>query len=373
MSDLFKVGIFFILILIAFDAIADSAKVRKIIKQKKLILINAGKDDGLKKGEKVCFYKKPKAKKKVACGKVKRLKPTKALVKVKKPKKIKKGFTAKYNIKRKRKAPKEPKKQHPSEPAIMAPQQDLVVEPSRDYENVSSSFDFAARGLWLPYIAPLTPASYNLLTYDGAHTTQGGSLWKSEGLYSEGQNSSIFLSFGGELELKDIGIRFGIHYKAYQTYAAESDYDISQPNLYLFSSLIADALGFYADYAFYFSEFSVGLGVDIDSTTLTLVATRFDDNGVEPIEDIYGIEGSTNILSLRVPVRWDPYFDPVGLSMGLNFMIPLTALGTQVTVVHADTTNGSKVLSVEDDAIEALNLGTGSIALEFVIGAFIGF
>ena len=362
MNDLLKVCIFFITILYAFDASAETAKVRRIIKKKKLVLINAGKKDGLKKGSKVCFYKK---KKKIACGKVKRIKPTKALIKVKKPKKIKKGFLAKFKPKKKRRRNYDSKK---------APTETIVeyLIPEDEYEN--SKYEFALRALYLPYVAPFTPASYNLLTYDGAHSPQGGeTLWKSEGLYSEGQNSSIFLSGGAELDLRNLGLRFGFHYKQYQTYAAESDYDAEQTNLYIFSTLSAEAMGGYIEYAFHFTSFSLGLGLDFDATTLYLLATRLDDNLAVPDEDIFELTGSTNIVSLRLPIRWDPYFVPVGLTMGLNVMIPLAALGTELTVYQNDQVNGGKVLSVEDDLINSLLFDKSSFALEFALGVYVGF
>ncbi|NRA46178.1 MAG: hypothetical protein HRU09_14590 [Oligoflexales bacterium] len=362
MSSLLKVCIFFFTILIAFDAKADTAKVRKIIKKKKLILINAGKDDGLKKGSKVCFYKK---KKKVACGKVKRIKSTKALVKVKKPKKIKKGFAAKYKFKKKRKRNTDP---------IKIPNEKPEEESMPEDEYANSMYEFAFRALYLPYIAPLTPASYNLLSYDGAATPNPGeTLWKSDGLYSEGKNSSIFLSGGAELDLRQLGLRFGLHYKQYQTYAAESDYDINQTNLYMFSTLSAEAMGGYIEYAFHMNSFSLGIGLDLDATIISLIANRLDDNEQQPEETIYELEGASNIVSLRLPIRWDPYFVPVGLSMGLNLMIPLAALGTELTVFQADEVNGGKVVSVEDDLVAALNFDKGTVALEFAVGVFVGF
>ena len=363
MNDLSKIGIFLITVLIAWDAHADTARVRKIIKKKKLVLINAGKDDGLRTGSKVCFYKDNK---KVGCGKVKRIRPTKALIKVKKLKRIKKGFIARYKSNKKKQRfdryRERPRKEYYSQPRYLEDQIEV------------SDYDYAIRALYLPYIAPLTPATYNLLSYDGAHTEQGGeSLWRSEGLYSEGQNSSIFLSAGGEFELRNIGIRLGVHYKSYQPFRAESDFDASQPNIYMFTTLSAEALGGYLEYAFSFSSFSFGLGLDIDATTLSFTATQMDDNFSIPEQDIYILDGSTNIISLRIPIRWDPFFIPVGLSMGLNLMIPLAAVGTELVFSHNDTLNGGKVFNVEEDIFNSLNFDKNTFALEFVAGAYIGF
>ncbi|MFK7823811.1 MAG: hypothetical protein AB8G05_06635 [Oligoflexales bacterium] len=363
MNDLLKVGIYFTAILIAIDAFANTARVKRILTKKKLVLINAGREDGLKTGSKICFYR---GSKKIACGQVNRIRPKKALIKVKKIKKIKQGYLAKFKLKMKKKRYNKSSRNYRTE----------SVSRSRysNQETGKSNYDYAFRALYLPYIAPLTPASYNLLTYDGAHTERGGeSLWRSEGLYSEGQNSSIFLSGGAEFELRNLGIRLGAHYKSYQTFRAESDYDATQPNIYMFTSLSAEAMGGYLEYAFRFSSFSFGLGVDIDATTLSLVGTRLDDYLEIPDEDIYILDGSTNIVSLRIPIRWDPYFDPVGLSIGLNVMIPLTALGTEQTLYQNDLTNGGKVLNVEDDVLTSLKFDKGTIALEFAVGAYVGF
>lgn len=324
-------------------------------KSNKTVGINGGISQGFTKGKKVCFFR---SKKKVACGKVIKTKQNKAIVKVnKRIGKVKKGFRA--------------------ELASEAPQKKGSAKkdplPKSSYKG---PYSYAIRGLWLPYPTASTPATYQLITYNGRNSQSGESLWVSETPYSGGEGAAIMGSFGGEVELAEWSLRAGFRYKQFTSYPTDSDYDPSNNSIFLKSELSASAIGFFFDYYWMFSGFSVGLGLDFDITTVTMIATQEDDNGQVEQTELYNLSGSATILSLRIPTRYDLFIDPIGITGGLNLLVPLTALSSEVSAEVNDSKNGSKNPNPDDpsqDVISALALGAGGLSIELVIGAFIAF
>lgn len=352
---MFRLAFCLLVIFLPVSSPAFAAKVKMVKKSNKTIGISGGAKQGFTKGQKVCFFK---AKKKVACGKVIKTKPNKAIVKVKKRfGKIKKGFRA--------------------ELASSATQKkDGAKNPAAKESTFKGPYSYAVRGLWLPYPTAATPATYQLITYNGRNSQSGESMWVSDTPYSGGEGAAIMGSFGGEVELAEWSLRAGFRYKQFTSYPTDSDYDPSNNSIFLKSELSASAVGFFFDYYWMFSGFSAGLGLDFDITSVTLIATQQDDNGQAEQTELYNLSGSATILSLRIPARYDLFFDPVGITAGLNLMVPLTALSSEVTAEVNDSKNGSKNPNQDDpsqDIITALALGPGGLSIELVIGAFIAF
>ena len=76
--------LFLPLLIFGITSLSFGGEVTKVSKKKKSVYINLGSKDGLKKGEKVCFFKQDDEEKKVGCGKVRKVKKSKAIIKVKK-------------------------------------------------------------------------------------------------------------------------------------------------------------------------------------------------------------------------------------------------------------------------------------------------
>lgn len=316
---------------------ASAAVVTKVSPKKKLVMIDEGTNTGFTKGVKVCFFAEDK---KIACGKVSKSKKTTAMVKVsKRIKLVKQGQTASL---------------------------DTGLGASSSSSTGTSST--ALRFLYLPYFLPLTPATYNIVTYQGALSEQDASLWNIVSPY----DTMTLFSFGLEFEFSSL--RLGAHYKAYTGYPVETDYDPQNSNLYTSSLLDATAMGGYVDYVLWRAgDFTLATGLDADMTTVSLITTRKDDNATEEEIELYKVSASSTILSLRLPLRYEPNFAGMGLTFGVNLMLPLTSLGDSASATVNDPTNATKNADPEADVLTAIGLTSASLALEAVLGLAINF
>ena len=119
---------------------------------------------------------------------------------------------------------------------------------------------------------------------------------------------------------------------------------------------------------------ALSLGVATLANT-SLPEEVFDDFETEEELTLYSATGSAMILSVRAPIRYDLYFKKMslGITVGLDLMIPLAAMGAAVTADFEDPSNGSKNEDPATDLSTQLALGANTIALPLVLGAYYTF
>ena len=328
--------VLYLLLLQAVSTHAQAGSVLKVSKKKGLVQFDTDGDKQFRKGTKVCIWGENE--KKIACGKVRSVKGEKAVVRIKRKaaRKIKKGFSV--NILAKSMQPE-------------APGHSIIV-----------------RGFWVGGITP--QVTYNKLAYlppeDG---TTPASLWESSGAAS-----GLVAAFGLELELPSFSAAAGFRFRSYQPVEFTTDYVKPADNFAVTGTQTGSSIGLYLDYYYLaLGGLAFGVGLDIDMNTVTLTATKKDDSGEVADAEIASVSSSLTAISLRAPVRYDLEFGGLGLSAGLNLILPLSGSATTTATV-TDSDNGDK-LSGDPSTDLATQLGheTNSLAIEIVFGAYLGF
>lgn len=330
---IFGVVVFFV----NYTFCVQAATIKSLSRRKKLILINEGRLSGFIKGKKVCVFNSGKQ---VACGVVTRAKKSAAQVKINRDfLKVKKGFEVRL---------KEASK---------------VFEPE---------FRSAIRLAALPVMIG-APADFQLIAYSGNSNQDSlDSLWDSSDGYTSSGSSLISFSFGVEFEQKYWQVRSGLHMKEYQSFKRVNDYDLSLPRIFLQTNQQASAVGGYVDYFFPLLEgLDVGIGLDLDQTTLKFSGDVMDDSDTSYLENAFSLESRGIVTSLRIPLRYNSYLNPIGTTVGITPLIPLALVGTSTSASANDTANGNLVPSVEDDLVNSLDFRAASFALEVVVGLYL--
>lgn len=331
---------------------AYAAKVKKVIKAKKRVLIDMGKDDGITKGTRICFFKKNK-KRKATCGKVIKAWGNKAYVKVKRVTKVKKGMQA--AIAKKGKMKKRGKKM------MMA-----------KAENSSL--------LKVNYIMSLATASaYNNLSYVyDANNGTFSSLWEPV----TAANAAL-LGFGADYEMP-LGadtLALGVKYKLYTSAQGKAGSFITsdfgpQATRFILVSQQASSVGAFADYLYLNFPLSknlmikVGNGLDLDIATMTLTADEQDDNDGSINNRIYEVESTATTISLRTVANAYIKFGSFGLGGGVNLMIPLTTSLKQTAASNNQYANQLDGVSPEEDVLKLIDHRKNTFGLEFIFSAF---
>lgn len=338
-----------------------AAKVVKVNKKKKSVYISEGSSSGFTKGSKVCFYKK---RKKITCGKVKKSRPNKAIVIVKKKiSSIKKGLIAKTKG---------------SSASSISKMSSRKKSSKKRKKKKKGKYSYSIRGYWAAYFVPMTQANYNKLSYDGPNASAKSppSLWKSEGSATDPEltfdPNNMVGSGGAEIHLASSGIRLGAHYKQYRTFLITSDFDADAQN-FMETIQSGTATGVYFDYELYSnSKLSLALGLDYEISTVTLQGSQKNDLDASVDNPYFDLQSTNSIISLRLPIRYDVLLLPLGLSVGMNFLIPVSNTGEALSAsTLVDPEASSNVTNLEEDFSTALQHTNSSIAIETIIGLFI--
>ena len=307
-----------------------AASVTDLKKKRKIVVIDEGSANGFEKGLKVCFFRnmdKPKA----ACGRVVKVAKKKSFIRThRRFSKVKRGYYAQIKQGTNSKAT-ETRLNSINEGSIATNDsysKDLSkLNPKEATENFKVH-NYKLGFLFLPNIAGETPATYNLLKYNGALQQEGGSLWTNKGKYSSIASDSIVNSFGLEVEFIDLQLSIGGRYKSFNNYEISSDYSLVDVNLHVNSSSSASAVGLYFVYGFSLSNhLSLSFGLDIDRTTVSLDAYRYDDLSSEK-HNILSAKANNSILSARMQSQYEQYYDPIGFHIGANFILPITSISS---------------------------------------------
>ncbi len=327
-----------------------SATVTSIKPDKKQVIIDEGKENEIKKGEKVCFFNKKN--KKVACGKISKVKKGSSIATVKKHlDKVEEGFTAK-------------------------------IDGHGEGDKSSKSgggrdpYTFALR-FYFP-ISLLSSTTHKEIFYDppsrqATVPPSVDTLWSAD----PHPTSPLFLlAFGGEAEYAPLKLRLGFRYKQYSPILLEGDYLPSGPS-YTQTSITGSAIGGYLDFFFLkFSIVKIGVGLDADISGLTLATVKIDETGAE--QPLISASSKATVFSLRIPICINvPLFSKIGITLGLTPSIPLMASASPLTLTAEldDAANAAK-LSSQDPALDlqtSLAHTKNSFGLEVISGIYFGF
>ena len=356
------------------NQIALAAKVRAISKKRSMVKVNAGVNKGYFKGAKVCIYRK---KKKVACGKVIKVKPTSSFVKVSKKrlKRIKKGMRVRLRSKARRKAT------------------EMVEEgigKGKEAMAQSSSGTDHRTNLKLNYFATiLAPAVYEKITYaapeidtaTNQEVTSVDTLWQWQ---SDSTASLSILGFGAESEFgigKSMAISVGLRLRFYRDFISPADYNKTVPEQFVETEISAQAFGLYSDFTFLDIAMSESLfwrlssGLDIDMSTVKLTATQKDDDSSDTTE-IASTESKLTVLSLRLGTNFNfMVLEPIGIVFGTNLLIPITTFSASASTENNDPNATSKLSGGDGqaDLDAALDHRKAGFGAEVVLGAYFAF
>lgn len=335
------------LIIALWSSAAMAATVKKINKTKGIVLIDAGKSAGLARGDRICFFSKNK--RKAACGKIVKIKTKRSIVRVSKRrvKRIKPGFRALKSKHARRMA----KKRTVKKPITKAkPQDDIGI---------------AA----LVHFLPLSPAVYNNISYL-IPSASSQSLWETDS--ENDQVTRFFGSVGGEISILPWHLVIGGRYSAYKGSIILSDVDPSNKNLFMETDISAFAIGGYIDF-FFFRRWGLGLGVglDVDVSSVDLKAIRNDDTGTIPPEQLYTLDSTLTVFSIRIPVTYTYLFHGFGAIAGVIPIIPVYSPSpSESPTVPDPSASPGQVANLNEalDLEQSLDHRASSFALDIIVG-----
>jgi len=325
--------IFISLLLIA-DYNLYASEVIKRRKKRKVAVINQGSDDGLSKGDKICFYSSKGGK--VACGKIRRIKKNKSFVKVNKKRfrKVRVGMTASAEG--------------------------------------SASLKFNIKGGYLLTVA--APSTYEKLAFvppDGQVETVWSSL---------STNTDNYVGGWGEIEIpiSGFGLALGGRMKIYGTFKYDSDYKTAQESsneFVTFEQSISN-LGFWL--MLNFAQINIGPiisfygGLDIDNQTISLSISQNSDEGDS--FSIFSGQSNLTVISLAAATQLEMDLGTIGLFATPKILLPISSSGGALSgdeIVDTEITNA--ISNPNEDLQTALNHIPSSFAFEVLIGTKINF
>ncbi|MFK7873142.1 MAG: hypothetical protein AB8C84_08215 [Oligoflexales bacterium] len=357
----------------SYAAVNDDAvvEITKIEKKQRLVYLKVDLMDGYEKGKRVCFFKKTnelslksqkkKKKRKKKNGKKKRKKKRK---KKKKEKRIACGTIVKVDLKKNTVRVKVGKKK------IKKVKKNMIARLKGAGRAGALAYDHGLKFYWLPYAA--STVSYNRLVY----TIPSGTETARENLWDIQGNTSQGLVGGGfEYVMMSWNLGFGAKFKQDLEWVSETDYDRADKTQYVSHLQSSTAVGGWLVYYLMNNDFKLGLGVDYESATATLKSIWTNDT--KSFETtLYEITSPLSVVSLRVPMQYDIYVDPLGISIGVHGIVPLSVSGSpsvSVSDLNGSNTSIYSGSDVEADIIESLAHKKSSFGVDIVLGIFFGF
>lgn len=324
----------------------QGATIKKINRKKSLVLIDAGKKDGLSKGIWVCFYEMDT---KVGCGKVLKVGARKAFVKTSKKTVVK----LKKNME-----------------VIIREPRSKISDRSKTGGAKSNINVFSSIGK--------TPSHYDKLAYREipAGSSAQGSLWEKTGDSTKCIGSStakllcltsIGIEFQGALS-KSSAFAVGARYKIPNSYEADSWYTSAETE-YVVVSQKYSAFGLWVDYHYWFTRMgplsmSVGSGLDVEMSTVAFNAKKVNETNSAETE-LASYSSKLTIVSLRaLLLNFTLPINPFGLGMGLDLVVPLLASGASKDATINDS-HAATLADAETDLKDSLNHKKASFSYGF--------
>ena len=327
-----------------------ASTVTKVDSAKGGVYIDEGISSGIDKDSTVCFYDADDAE--IGCGKVVKAKKTKAVVKIKKKKilqKIEAGTTARLMEGEGGESEKKADKGAKGKKSAM-----------RHRRNFKAM-----------YVLGMVPAPYKKLSYD-ADPKEAKFDWKDNG------STALNISGAGaefEFAAGSVSIALGGRFRYFFDFISTADYGQGQrAAVYVELKESGSSFGTWLDVHFLeaamgkTSFFKMGLGLDYDASTVTLLATQKDDDKKIQDTEIINATSKASIIGIRIPLNLSFFFDPVGINLGIIPIVPVS--GTSVLSAtfagQADETQSEKLKL-------ALAHQKASFAADITLGLFAAF
>lgn len=342
-----------------------SSKITKILAKKRILIIDFGKNEGVKKGSKICVFD-DKIGKKIICGKAIKVKKNKSYVRVKSIQKLKKGMQVGLS----KTTSKTSSKKKKFKKTKISKKTSFLEKPS----------------LFKIYylLTPIAVSTFNNLKYIYEPSNNGQtytSLWNPVSV----ANSS-FVGVGGDYE-KPMGNHYfalGLKYKLYTSPQFKfgsyiyADYGDDKNN-YVYIEQTASAIDFYADYLylnFMLSKnliFKFGNGLDYNISSVKLAATNLNDQDPTINNKIYSGTSTLNTISLRTVANFYLMFGRFGLGAGGTLLIPISASLKQSFETNDQYENTLSSGTAKEDVTKSLNHKKNGFGLEINFSTFIAF
>lgn len=319
---------------------AFSASVKKKSTKRRLVIIDEGSNDSVEKGSKVCFYNK--SDKKVACGRVVKVRSSSSYVKLGKKsiRRVRTGYEARL----------------PSASSMAADSGSFM---SKSSDGHAGKWSFSAG-----YIFTLIPS-----TQFNPPSRAADNTWVATELGLADKTTAI--GFGGEVTYKlspSMAIAVGGRFKSLDLRSSQSDYENSR-DPYVLSETKGSQIGGWGDFYFYklnlFSSLiaNIGVGADVDMSSIdfqSIVLAEENTSAIPAEPNLVVGNASTIVLSARFPVA---------ISYQLSKTLSLTSKFTLMFAVAEfgqafDITDGSEGESTAENYAEAFDLGPAGLAFE---------
>ena len=336
-----------VLALFLISSRAFSAEVIKINEKKGTIIINEGSSTGFSNGKHVCFFNGTK---KIACGQIAKAASAKALVKI--------PLASASKI-------------HTGYSVVMQDSGATVAANEAEGYNLQVAFKV--------HYLPTAPSSYNNLKYQ-APTSKSTTLWALEKKSSSLTNPP---AFGFEFELVKIGLLAGFRFGLFPSSSSSTRYDNSNSNLTITTKFKGTDVAFYVDWIFFKKwNLSVGAGLDIDTSSLTMTGTQTNSQDTDISNQLFAANSSLTVFSLRIPISYEYAIRSFGLSVGIVPILPLYATGpTQsittptspidLTLQSSGSVSPTTVVPDQDkDLSNAIDHKKSGLAYDLTVGLF---
>ena len=331
-----------------------ASTVTKVDAAKGGVYIDEGQSSGIDKDSTVCFYDGDDAE--IGCGKVVKAKKTKAVVKIKKKKilqKIEAGTTARL----------------------------MEGEGGESSGGSDKKSDKGAKGkkstmrhrrnFKAMYVLGMVPAPYKKLSYD-ADPKVAKYDWKDNG------STALNISGAGaefEFATGPVSIALGGRFRYFFDFISTADYGQGQrAAVYVELKESGSSFGTWLDVHFLeaamgkTSFFKMGLGIDYDASTVTLLATQKDDDKKILDTEIINATSKASIIGIRIPLNLSFFFDPVGINLGIIPIVPVSG-----TSVLSATFAGQPDDTQSEKLKLALAHQKASFAADITLGLFAAF
>jgi hypothetical protein len=339
-----------IILLFLGTSLGYGATVKKVNSKKGLVLLDVGADETLETETEICVYNEND--KKIDCGTITKIKGKTATVKMKSKKKLKK-----------------------IKPDMAARPPDSDGSDGAEGGSSKSASGKMPMGVLGRYIYTIAaPSTFKKNGYVVPTSKTPSTLWKDEGAVSD---SALGFSLAFAIPVSKYSIIPGLRFRSLASVEVLSDYASDRRDPYVSTLTTASNLGLFADFQFLrmplgstasIAFFSMSSGLDIDASTVTFKAEKRDDTGATPTTPLASATSKLTVLSLRVSGGLDILFEKfIGLSSGLNVLLPLTAFGASFSSQMED----SEKRGVEDpqtDLKNAVGHKKSGFGAEFYLG-----
>ncbi|MBC7660264.1 MAG: hypothetical protein H7249_11210 [Chitinophagaceae bacterium] len=315
-------------------SLAEAATVQKIKLEKKIVIIDEGKNTGFSKKKKVCIYDENKNK--IACGRIRSAKAKMSSILIKKDEdlaKVKEGMTADVeNIDNK-----------DVKITIDENEEKPVVQEYKAPSYIGLFGEFPIRD----------PVTYQNLIYEDPLNKDVETMWSAESPVKA-------VGLGGEFGfgIKSLTLAVGARSRTFSPKRIASDYGDPDANgvfkEYVESIGKGKSTGAWLDLSYArwdwgVASLNLGNGIDIDTSSVDFTLDHKAD-GTDVATNLYKAKSTLKAISLRTKLLLDFKFGPVGFKMGSVLYIPLSQ-AEKITVEQSDAATNSflKTKTAQED------------------------